>query len=243
MPALRPYHRDLSYSYAPGFFPCMEALKKRPDSVSRVLVHSKAESSDILPELLALCRERSIRVETADRALARISQKDNVFAAAVFAKQEHPLQKDSNHLVLYHPGDKGNLGTILRTALGFQFLNMAVILPAADLHDPQVVRASMGALFSMRVQSFTCFEDYHAAYPEHALYPFMLQASIPLDEAAANAVSPFALIMGNEGAGLPAEYLTLGQPVRIPHNPAIDSLNLAVAASIGMYAFSKKHNI
>ena len=92
MPPLSPYHKDLPYSYAPGFFPCMEALRKRPDSVSRVLIHTKAEGSDVLPELLALCEQRHIRVETADRALARISQKDNVFAAAVFAKEEHPLQ-------------------------------------------------------------------------------------------------------------------------------------------------------
>ena len=117
----------------------------------------------------------------------------------------------------------------------------ALILPAADLYDPQVVRASMGALFSMRVQTFNRFEDYRAAYPGRALYPFMLQASIPLDEAAAGATSPFSLIMGNEGSGLPNEFIAYGQPVRIPHSNAIDSLNLAVAASIGMYAFSRSN--
>jgi len=47
------------------------------------------------------------------------------------------------------------------------------------------------------------------------------------------------LIFGNEGAGLPAEFSQLGQPVRIPHSNDIDSLNLSVAAAIGMYAFRK----
>ena len=46
--------------------------------------------------------------------------------------------------------------------------------------------------------------------------------------------------MGNEGAGLPAEFAHLGQPVRIPHSQEIDSLNLAVATAIGMYALRRQ---
>ena len=45
--------------------------------------------------------------------------------------------------------------------------------------------------------------------------------------------------MGNEGSGLPPEFARMGQPVRIPHSGEIDSLNLAVAAAIGMYAFRR----
>ena len=48
---------------------------------------------------------------------------------------------------------------------------------------------------------------------------------------------PYALVFGNEGSGLPPEFSALGQAVRIPHSDAIDSLNLAVAAAIGAYAF------
>lgn len=48
--------------------------------------------------------------------------------------------------------------------------------------------------------------------------------------------------MGNEGSGLPAEFAAMGQPVRIPHNHEIDSLNLSIAAAIGMYAFANHEN-
>ena len=142
------------------------------------------------------------------------------------------------HLALHHPSDKGNLGTMLRTALGFGYRDIAIIRPAADAFDPHVVRASMGAIFGLNVRYYDDFAAYRADFPQHMLYPFMLDASVPLDQAVAQKKTPFTLIMGNEGSGLPAEFAAMGQPVRIPHNHEIDSLNLSVAAAIGMYTFA-----
>lgn len=238
MPSLENYSRELDYSYAPGFFPSMEALKKRPETVRRVLLHSKLTPSPGVDELLTLCARHFVRTETADKALARVSGKENCFAAAVFDKAQGTPDLKRNHLVLHCPGDKGNLGTILRSALGFGFYDIAIIRPAADYFDPHVIRASMGALFSLRIREYDTFEDYLSAFPGHTRYPFMLTGSMPLHQAAQRAKAPFSLIMGNEGSGLPDSFAALGQGVRIPHNGEIDSLNLAVAAAIGMYVFS-----
>lgn len=238
MPSLEAYRRALDYSYAPGLFPCREAITHRPDLVRRVLLHSKAEHSAATDRLLSLCQANGIRVETADRALARLSGKENVFAAAVFAKEQAALSPGSNHLVLHETSDSGNLGTMLRTALGFGYTDIAVIRPATDPFDPRVIRASMGAIFSLRLTEYGGFDAYREAFPQHALYPFMLQSSATLHEVCQSARFPHALIFGNEGSGLPEHFATLGQAVRIPHGDTIDSLNLAIAAGIGMYAFS-----
>lgn len=237
MPPLEKYSRSLDYTYAPGLFPTLEALNRRPDQVLRVLVSTELSGKDGLQQIESLCKQHTIRIETADKALSRISGKDNCYAAAVVKKQGAPLTPDARHLVLHHPSDKGNLGTILRSALGFGFLNIAVITPAADLYDPHVVRASMGAMFSLNVQEFDTFEAYRALYPRHTLYPFMLDGSVTLKEATRSIQRPYALIMGNEGSGLPSSFQQEGVPVRIAHSNAIDSLNLSIAASIGMYAF------
>ena len=157
----------------------------------------------------------------------------------MFDKFESKLS-DGNHLVLHHPGDKGNLGTMLRTALGFGYRDIALIRPAADAFDPHVVRASMGAIFGLNVRYYDNFDAYREEFPHHALYPFMLDASMPLDEASAEPRTPFSLIMGNEGSGLPPEFAHMGQAVRIPHSDEIDSLNLSVAAAIGMYVFAER---
>ena len=45
--------------------------------------------------------------------------------------------------------------------------------------------------------------------------------------------------MGNEATGLPAEFSRIGTPVRIEHSGAIDSLNITIAASIGLYEAAK----
>jgi TrmH family RNA methyltransferase len=240
MPSLEAYHNNLSYSYAPGVFPSLECLKNRPQSARRLLVHSQSGQNEGVGTLISLCKELNVRVEEADRALARISGKENCYAAVVFEKFQGILSQDRPHIVLHHPADAGNLGTILRTALGFGFTDLAIIRPAADPFDPKVVRASMGAVFSMEAALYDSFEEYRAAYPRHALYPFMLDGSMPLSGAAKEPETPFALVFGNEGSGLPPAFARLGQAVRIPHSAKIDSLNLSVAAAIGMYAFSVK---
>ena len=236
MPSLEKYSRELDYSYTPGVFPSMEALVKRPDCVRRLLISEKlgGEGKD---KLLEKCAQLHVRVEVADKALARISGKENCFAAAVVEKRFDALQK-GRHVVLHHISDAGNLGTVLRTALGFGYRDIAVIRPAADGYDPRVIRASMGAIFSLRVREYDDFDAYRAEFPDQKLYPFMLDGSSMLEDVIA-ACPPFesSLIFGNEGAGLPAAFSQMGQAVRIPHSGDIDSLNLSIAAAIGMYAF------
>lgn len=239
MPSLEAYSRSLDYSYALGLFPASELMKKRPELARRLLVSGKAEDSEGLRALRALCAEHRVREEQADKVLSRVSGKENCFAAVVFDKFQSRLT-GGNHLVLHHPSDKGNLGTMLRTALGFGYRDIAIIRPAADAFDPHVVRASMGAIFGLNLRYYDDFDAYRAEFPAHMCYPFMLDASVPLAEGAAQKRAPFALIMGNEGSGLPPAFARLGQPVRIPHNAEIDSLNLSVAAAIGMYAFAQK---
>ena len=66
----------------------------------------------------------------------------------------------------------------------------------------------------------------------------MLDGSVTLEEALNGPPrTPDCLIFGNEGAGLPPEFSKTGTPVRIEHSGDIDSLNLSIAASIGMYRF------
>lgn len=239
MPKLEAYSHQLDYSYALGIFPSHALLNARPELARRLLVRSDAAESEGVRALMEKCAALNVRTETADRALERISRKENCYAALVFDKFSCELSQTGNHIVLVNPSDMGNLGTILRACLGFSLPDLAIIRPAADVFDPRVVRASMGALFSMRVGLFDSFEAYRAAYPEHALYPFMLDGSLPLPQACRAAKAPWSLVFGNEATGLPPRFAQLGQPVRIPQSDAIDSLNLAIAVSVAAYAFTQ----
>lgn len=240
MPSLSPYKSDLDYGYAPGVFPAMECLLHRPQCVRRVLLHSKSAGTEGAEKLARLAQALHIRVEEADKALARISGKENCFAAAVFAKFSDALAPDRPHVLLHHPSDCGNVGTILRTALGFGVEDVALVRPCVDLFDPRTVRASMGSLFSLRVHVYDDYADYAAAFPDRAQYPFMLDGSRSLPDVLSSGIpAVWTLIFGNEGSGLPASFAHIGQPVRIPSNDRIDSLNLSIAAAIGIYGFTQ----
>lgn len=240
MPKLAAYDKSLPYSYALGAFPSHALLDARPSAARRLLVHSSAAQSDGIAALTEKCLALGIRVETADHVLQRVSRKENCFAAVVFDKYESTLAEQAPHIVLHHPADMGNLGTILRACLGFGLRDLALIRPAADVFDPRVIRASMGALFGLNVTYYDDMEAYRARYPGHALYPFMLDGSTTLANAVREHTDPYTLVFGNEASGLPANFAAMGQPVRIPHSGAIDSLNLAVAVSIAAYAFTQQ---
>ena len=262
MPKLDAYDKSLPYSYALGLFPCHALLDSRPVAARRLLIDEEA-AGDGVDKLRERCRALGIREEIASKALRRESRKQNCHAALVFDKFQDALCDRSPHVVLHEVSDAGNLGTILRTCLGFGMRDIAVIRPAADVFDPHVIRASMGAAFALRVAVYDGFDVYRATYPHHALYPFMLDGAIPLEQAAREAAQdaaqdtvrdaaldtvrdvnrdvavPYALVFGNEARGLPTEFAGLGRAVVIPHSGAIDSLNVAVAVGIGVYAFSE----
>lgn len=230
------YKKDDDITYSLGVTVTMEFLLGRPSDVKAVLLHPSFDSKETLDKILKLCRENNIPTEIDAKAFNILSQKENCFVAGVIAKQPQTL-RPGNHIVLVNPSNDGNMGTIMRSALGFGFKDIAVITPAADPDDPKTIRASMGARAKVRVQMFGDFKDYRAVFPGNSLYPFMLDGSVMLGNV--DIREPFSLIFGNEATGLPAWFSTVGTPVRIDHGHDIDSLNLPIAASIAMYESTK----
>lgn len=229
---LKAYKKDLPHSYSFGVFPTLELLTHRPESALRVVAHSKGSIGHGLGAIRARCEARGIPFEENDRAVERLSHKGNVYVFGVFAKYEAPLAPAHNHLLLVHPSDNGNLGTIVRTMLGFGVRDLALISPAVDVFNPHVVRASMGAVFAVNVQYFASIDAYRETHAHH-LYPFMLGAAQTLG--AVTFQPPYTLIFGPEGAGLPVVYSRLGESVMIPQSPLVESLNLAVAVGVALY--------
>ena len=232
MPKLEPYDKRADYSYCLGLYPCHALLDSRPGAVQRLLLHPDGLGSEGVEKLRGRCAELGVREEMAERVLKRESKKDNCFAALVFEKYQLALDPEADHAVFCQISDGGNLGTACRAAVGFGYRNLAVVRPCVDVFDPHVLRASMGAFFRLNARVYDSFDEYRAEFPERETCPFMLDGSVPR-----NAGHPHTLVFGNEAAGLPTVFQTYGQSVRIPQSDEIDSLNLAVAASIAMYTF------
>ncbi len=238
-PRFKAYKKEFDYSYSLGLFPTVELVTHKQDMVKALVFSSDATKSDIAKRLQQLCRTQGIPVVTDDKQLASLSKNGNSVVAGIFSKWADELAKNDSHIVLVEPDDMGNIGTILRSMLGFGYQNLAIIGKSADYWHPRCVRASMGALFQQRVVQFETIEAYQQTYPQHTLYPFMLDGAQKLS--AKRLTRPHSLVFGNEGAGLDARYKTLGEPIAIEQDSAIDSLNLATAVSIAMYAAYVQH--
>ena len=237
MPKLEPYSRKLPYSYQLGVFPALMLLEARPECASRLLLHPQGLENEGVVKLRRLCAGLGVREEMAERILRRESKKENCYAGLVFRKYDCDLDPARSHAVLCQISDAGNAGTAMRSLLGFGLRDLAVVKPCVDVFDPHVLRASMGAFFKLRVRVYDDFDAYRADFPDRPLYPFMLDGAKPLNEVARGAKPPFSLIFGNEQTGLPPAFAALGQSVLIPQSKEIDSLNLAVAVSVGAYTF------
>ncbi len=235
---LKSYKKEFEYSYASGAYATIELLKTRPELLDCVYIHSDYRDTD---GITALCKAKQVPCVQSDKAFSSVNQKENSLVLGVFRKYESTLSDNEPHVVLVKPSDMGNLGTIIRTMIGMNVKNLAVIEPAADIWNPKTVRASMGALFHIRHASFSSFDDYVKAYPNHNLFPFMLNGEYAPEDAPPCGL--FSLVFGNEAAGLDGRFLQLGNSVKIPLTDRIDSFNLASAVSIGTYIFARKNRL
>lgn len=236
---LKKYAKKMEHSYTLGAFPTIELLKNQPQHVLKVLLHPDMDSQVQLEIIQGLCSKHHIPLEWTGKSVEKIRDKENIFAIGVFEKYVNTLNPEENHIVLVNPGDMGNMGTIIRTSIGFGIENLAIIEPAVDVFNPKVVRASMGSLFQMNFCYYKSFDDYVQTAGERSMYPFMLKGAVPLQELQRDRKETFSLIFGNEATGLPDSFSEIGQSVVIRHTDRIDSLNLALATGIGIYEFTK----
>ncbi|MBO5352678.1 MAG: TrmH family RNA methyltransferase [Lachnospiraceae bacterium] len=232
---IKSYKKDAEYSYTLGAFPTIELLKTRPEEVLEVYVHSTFTDVKTIEELT---KPYGIPVLCQDKTIHKLSDKENCFVIGVLKKYQDTLRADQSHVVLVNPGNMGNMGTIIRTAIGFGIKNLAIISPGVDVFHPKTIRASMGALFRINCQYFPSFEAYEAAYPEHEVFCFMLNAEQQLTVENCPKPKLFSLVFGNEATGLEDSFLEKGTSIIIPQSEEVDSLNITIAAGIGMYMFT-----
>lgn len=233
---IKPYKKDFDYSYTLGAFPTMELITARPDIVKRVYISSKYDGS---LDFVKVCKERNIELIESDKTINRISSKENCFVAGIFEKFDSVLKSDKPHVLLVNVSDMGNLGTIIRTLVGFGIYDLGIVAPAADIYNPKVVRASMGAVFKMRFHVYGSFEEYEKLYYNHDMFPFMLDGdrTLSLDKRPDSKL--FTLIYGNEASGLPASFKNVGQSIFIPQSSDVDSLNLPISVGVGSFIFTR----
>jgi RNA methyltransferase, TrmH family len=145
---------------------------------------------------------------------------------AVFRRADLPQGTPPLGLALWHVGDPGNVGTILRTADALGPAFVALSEGCADPTGPKAVRASMGAIFRVPLAAFDGAPGRRVALVAHGGEPL---EAVDLGE-------PVTFVLGAERDGLPEPVLaSCGARASIPLEPGAESLNVAVAAALALY--------
>ena len=162
---------------------------------------------------------------------------------ATFALRNTPLEMlefsgREMVLVLDHPQDPGNLGTLLRTADAAGVAAVILLTPAADPFDPKTVRASMGSLFNLPVAQTADVEGVFGWLAQNGVRAVGADAHKGELWTKLDWRGGLALVLGNEARGLsPGVAAHLHEWVHLPVHGKADSLNVAVAGGVLMYAW------
>lgn len=138
-------------------------------------------------------------------------------------------------LVLDNVNDPGNVGTLIRSSLGFGIDTIILSNESVDIYNEKVIRATQGGIFNINI----VYGDLKKAIlelkeKEVTIIGTSLQSCVNLKEV--NAFKKYAIVLGNEANGVSKEILDLTDiNVRIEMKEKLESLNVAVAGSIVMY--------
>ena len=144
--------------------------------------------------------------------------------------------------------DPGNAGTVLRTADAAGAHAVVFADASVDPYNGKCVRASAGSLFHLPVVAGTRLEDAVVTLREAGLRIVAAdgRAGRSLDdpEVQARLAEPTAWMFGNEAWGLPPELVALAdEPVAVPIYGRAESLNLAAAAAVCLYASARAQQV
>ena len=148
--------------------------------------------------------------------------------------------------VLVETSDPGNAGTVIRLADAAGADAVLVAGQSVDPRNPKAVRASAGSLFHLPVVHLDDPVAVIRQLSEAGLSILATSgaAELDLDQAAADGILelPTAWLFGSEAHGLPADIVAVAdETVRVPIHGRAESLNLASAAAICLYASASAH--
>lgn len=207
-----------------------------------ILMHGKDAASPLLQRAIdATLSDNGGVVEVTHDILAKVSRRDNPQAVVgvfrqVFAALSDSIAEAPVSVALHRVRDPGNLGTIIRTADAAGCGAVILVGECCDPYSVEAVRATMGSIFAVPLIKATEseFAEWRQGWPGSVVGTLLTAET---DHRRAAYARPSLILMGNEQQGLPPEMAALCDlNVKIPMLGRADSLNLAVATGIMIYA-------
>lgn len=210
--------------FSPEIIPTIEVKKLIPNNTNTELIeisteiYKKLAYRDTTEGILAIAKTKPLRLED--------------------------LHLPENPLVLVAEGleKPGNLGAILRTADAANLDAVLIANPKSDIYNPNIIRASVGCLFTNQIAVGTTAQIIAFLKERHLnIYSATLQDAVPYHTQ--DYTLPTALVVGTEATGVSTTFREeSNQNIIIPMQGEIDSMNVSVAASILIFEAKRQRD-
>lgn len=150
-------------------------------------------------------------------------------------KKSNKSELTDRILILDAVQDPGNMGTLIRSAVGFGFNTLVLGPGCVDPYSPKVIRSTQGAIFRINL-IYDDILSFINKLGDYDVYGTSLINGIPLGKI--KSTEKMAIILGNEGHGINKEILNKTSNIFIEISN-LESLNVSIAGSIIMYELRK----
>ena len=214
--------REISLAKKGGYE--LETVLFYPEICSEIEAKKLAPNTELIEINKDVFQKLAYR-DTTEGILAIAKTKSMQLADLKFS--ENPLI-----LVAEAPEKPGNIGALLRTADAANLDAVIIANPKSDLYNPNIVRSSVGCLFTNQIATGTTAEIIAFLQEKNInFYCATLQNSTSYHTQ--DYTIPTALVVGTEATGLTQEWRDAAtQNIIIPMQGEIDSMNVSVAAAI-----------
>jgi RNA methyltransferase, TrmH family len=192
-------------------------------------------------ELQSLGTSDKLLIPVSKEVFEKIAVRENSGGVLAVAEQKtHRLEdiklSDNPLLLILESVEKpGNLGAILRTADAAGVDAVIICDPQTDFYNPNVIRSSIGCVFTKQIASATSEETITWLRKKNIrIYGTYLKASQPYH--LINYKEPAAIVMGTEATGLSETWVKASDAnIIIPMQGIIDSMNVSTAAAVVVF--------
>lgn len=220
----------------------LELLIKGGYQPQTLFLSSEIADLNAIEQLLQQSGNQPELIEVNDQVYSKLAYRDSTEGViAVVKSKSHDLGQlnfDTDTpliLVAEAPEKPGNIGALLRTADAANLDAVIIANPKTDLYNPNIIRSSVGCLFTRKVATAPTAEIIDWIRSKGIdMYCAALSASVNYHTV--DYTRPSAVVVGTEATGLTDEWLQAStQNIIIPMQGEIDSMNVSVAAAIVIF--------
>lgn len=205
----------------------------------RHLVTEAYNSGNLVELFVREDLEFKLDVETnyiSEKIVKYLTEVENPTGIFGVCKKPKSYLKEGRILVLDGVQDPGNMGTIIRSSVAFNIETIVINDKCVDPYNGKVIRSTQGMIFSANIVKKDLPQFIKEIKKTHKVYATKVDGGKSLKDVTKK--EKFVIIMGSEGSGVSSELMSIADEyLYIPMNERCESLNVAVATSIILYAF------